>query len=246
MFNARKIFPAFDENTGEIYLPSLGKIVPFERAIRKNKMDKSVRVFDPRSNKDLCINDAIERALIDKTSGMIIDPKSGGCGGLLSIKEAVKRGVVSVTGAPLVTGHHESEGGVESAVITSRKLRHTNQHGHFDNVENHHLHKHRHQHHSSETKRVSSKVKTRIEHDTEYLSSDLLHSIDASFVAAGGSVTIKQANEEGRKRYTREGDVIQRVRGDFKETVLEAGRAAKVTSKGSYENVESKSSGRVH
>ena len=37
MFNTRKLFPAFDENTGEIYLPSMDKIVPFERAIRKGK-----------------------------------------------------------------------------------------------------------------------------------------------------------------------------------------------------------------
>lgn len=68
-FNHRKIFSAFNENTGEIFLTSRGKIVPFEKAMRKNKMDKSVRIFDPKSNKDLTINDAIERAIIDKTSG---------------------------------------------------------------------------------------------------------------------------------------------------------------------------------
>lgn len=163
MFNTRKIFPAFDENTGEIYLPSLGKIVPFERAIRKNKMDKSVRIFDPRSNKDLVINDALERGIIDKTSGMVIDPKSGGCGGLLSIKEAVKRGIVSVTGAPVVTGHHEAaDGGIESAVITSRKLRHHNQHGHFDSVHERrdfHSHRHRHRHQQkNHSEHIDSKV----------------------------------------------------------------------------------------
>lgn len=58
-FNSRKIISAFDENTGEIYLPSLGKIVPFEKAIRRKKMDKSVKIFDPKSNRDLTINDAI-------------------------------------------------------------------------------------------------------------------------------------------------------------------------------------------
>jgi len=120
-FNHRKIFSAFDENTGEIFLSSLGKIVPFEKAMRKNKMDKSVRIFDPKSNKDLTLNDAIERAIIDKTSGMVIDPKGGS---LLSIKEAVKRGILSVSGAPVVTGHHDSEK-IETPVITSRKTRHS-------------------------------------------------------------------------------------------------------------------------
>ena len=72
-FNHRKLFSAFNENTGEIFLTSRGKIVPFEKAMRKNKMDKSVRIFDPKSNKDLTINDAIERAIIDKTSGMLYD-----------------------------------------------------------------------------------------------------------------------------------------------------------------------------
>jgi len=64
-----KIFSAFNENTGEIFLGSRAKLVPFEKAMRKNKMDKSVRIFDPKSNKDLTINDAIERAILDKTSG---------------------------------------------------------------------------------------------------------------------------------------------------------------------------------
>jgi len=68
-FNHRKIFSAFNENTGEIFLGSRSKLVPFEKAMRKNKMDKSVRIFDPKSNKDLTINDAIERAILDKTSG---------------------------------------------------------------------------------------------------------------------------------------------------------------------------------
>lgn len=58
-FNTRKLISAFDENTGEIFLSSLGKIVPFEKAIRRKKMDKSVRIFDPKSNRDLTINDAI-------------------------------------------------------------------------------------------------------------------------------------------------------------------------------------------
>ena len=75
-----------------------------------------------RSNKDMTLNDAIERAIIDKTSGMVIEPKGGG---LLSIKEAVKRGVVGVTGAPVVTGHHENGESIEQATITSRRSRHS-------------------------------------------------------------------------------------------------------------------------
>ena len=206
-------------------------------------MDKSVKVFDPRTNKDLVINDAIERGLIDKTSGMIIDPKSGA---LLSIKEAVKRGVVSVTGAPLVTGKHECDaGGVESSEITSRKVRHTHTHGHFDNVSgrrDHHLHHHHHHnknnHRShSDTKRYSKK-KTPIEHDLEFLNSDFV--MANLGLGDGGSVitNIKLKNEEGVKRTNlKSGDVtMHKVKGDYKETVLQPGHSPKVTSKGSYEN----------
>ena len=84
---------------------------------------------------------------------MIIDPK--GCGGLLSIKEAVKRGIVSITGSPVVTGHHNSEA-IETPQITSRKNRHLTQK--FDDVsisncntlpiiKNRSNKSHRHQHH---------------------------------------------------------------------------------------------------
>ena len=48
VLNSRKLFSAFNENTGEIFLSSKNKIVPFEKAIRKNKLDKCVRIFDPR------------------------------------------------------------------------------------------------------------------------------------------------------------------------------------------------------
>jgi len=119
-FNSRKIFSAFDENTGEIFLVSRERIVPFEKAVRKNKIDSDVKIFDPRLNRDLSINDAFEHGILDKRTGMIIDPKGGS---LLSIKEAVKRGVVSINGAPVVTGHHDSEA-TEHARITSRKERH--------------------------------------------------------------------------------------------------------------------------
>lgn len=208
-FNSRKIISAFDENTGEIFLPSINKIVPFEKAIRRKKMDKSVRIFDPKSNRDLTINDAIERAIIDKTSGMIIDPK--GCGGLLSIKEAVKRGIVSITGAPVVTGHHNSET-IETPTITSRKHRHFPPQK-FDDViaetstplpivksrsSGHHHHHHHHHSNGSRLKSASSSrlisnqstsngalksksyTKTPIIYDSEFLQSDLLKEMGSS------------------------------------------------------------------
>lgn len=238
-FNTRKIFSAFDENTGEIFLVSLGKIVPFEKAIRKNKMDKSVRIFDPKSNKDLTINDTIERAVIDKTSGMVIDPK--GCGGLLSIKEAVKRGILSITGAPLVTGHHNSET-IEAPMITSRKTRH-DMHK-FDDIADskssrHHLHHHRSKNDllkSSSGSEIGLKsrslTKTPIVYDSEYLSSDLLSS--ASTTDPNVVTNIKTTNEEHRKKISGR-DVTETIKADFKETVIEPGQLPKVTSSANYE-----------
>jgi hypothetical protein len=79
-------------------------------------------------------------------------------------------------------------------------------------------------------------VKTPIEHDTEFLSSDLLQANPSLLTSDGGSVTIKQTNEEGRKRYTQSGDVVSRVRGDFKETLIEVGHSPVVTAKGNYES----------
>ena len=120
-FNTRKLFSTFDENTGEIYLAKADKIVPFERAVRKcvNAGAKAstdattaaacaVRLFDPRSGKELSVHDAIERGIVHRKTGMIVDPKAGN---LLSIREAVKRCIVSVSGAPVVTGRH---GGYEA------------------------------------------------------------------------------------------------------------------------------------
>lgn len=233
-FNTRKIISMFDENTGEIFLSSLGKIVPFEKAIRKKKMDKSVRIFDPKSNRDLSINDAIERAIIDKTSGMIIDPK--GCGGLLSIKEAVKRGIVSVTGAPVVTGHHNSET-IETPTITSRKTRHHLMQKFDDVIERNSLMDSRvkRSHHSSKSSALKSQslTKTPIVYDGEYLQSDLIK--HANLPSDPSLITsIKTTNEEHRKKIT--GDsLIESVKADFKETVIEPGKLPKVTSSANYE-----------
>jgi hypothetical protein len=247
-FNSRKIFSAFDENTGEIFLPSLGKIVPFEKAIRRKKMDKSVKIFDPKSNRDLTVNDAIERAIIDKTSGMIIDPK--GCGGLLSIKEAVKRGIVSVAGAPVVTGHHNSET-IEAPTITSRKLRH-HPPQRFDDVTGSlpivKSRNSRHHHHrddklkSSSSSRISansqtngsnlkskSYSKTPIIYDAEYLQSDLLKDVDPTVKA-----TYKTTNEEHRKKISGN-DVTELLKSDYKETLLEPGEKPKVTASANYQ-----------
>ncbi|RNA44605.1 microtubule-actin cross-linking factor isoforms 1 2 3 5-like [Brachionus plicatilis] len=223
-FNTRKIYSAFDENTGEIFLVSTGKLVAFEKAVRKNKMDKSIRVFDPRSNKDLSIGDALERCLLDKTSGMVIDPK--GCGGLLSIKEAVKRGILSITGAPLVTGHHNSET-VEPPVITSRKSRHILHN--FDEINEpkaQHGHARRH-------KQKSEATRTPIVYDAEYLSSDLIR--DSGGLVDRSAVTnVRLTNEEHRKRTSASG-VKETLKADFKETVIRPGQLPVVTSSANYE-----------
>ena len=165
-FNTRKLFSTFDENTGEIYLAKADKIVPFERAVRKcvNAGAKAstdataaaacaVRLFDPRSGKELSVHDAIERGIVHRKTGMIVDPKAGN---LLSIREAVKRCIVSVSGAPVVTGRHGgyeaplaitasaadaqltsahsqshlAAGVVEAPVFTSRRLRHAHHQQH--------------------------------------------------------------------------------------------------------------------
>lgn len=105
---------------------------------------------------------------------MIIDPK--GCGGLLSIKEAVKRGIVSVTGAPVVTGHHNSET-IETPTITSRKHRHFPPQK-FDDVivepstplpiiksrsgHHHRRHHHHHNHSQESSSRMKSASSSRI------------------------------------------------------------------------------------
>jgi len=229
-FNHRKIFSAFDENTGEIFLSSLGKIVPFEKAMRKNKMDKSIRIFDPKSNKDLTLNDAIERAILDKTSGMVIDPKGGG---LLSIKEAVKRGILSVSGAPVVTGHHDSEK-IETPVITSRKTRHSLLQ--FDEVNENGVPPKTNGTKSNKSKPTSStkKTKTPIVYDTEYLNSEFIRENPNILNNPTTITSIKTTNEEHRKKIKGK-DVTETIRADFKETVIKPGELPVVTSKANFE-----------
>ena len=231
-FNTRKLFPAFDENTGEIFLNSRAKIVPFEKAVRKNKLDKSVRIFDPKSNKDLTLNDAIERAIIDKTSGMVIDPKGGG---LLSIKEAVKRGILSITGAPVVTGHHNSEA-IEAPKITSRKTRHSMQQ--FDDVSEPNGHERSSRVFSRVSKTngstgFSSRARKPIANDTEYLSSEILQRNPGLLSDQSVITNIKVTNEEHRKKI-KGNDVIESLKTDYKETVIKPGESPKVTSSGTY------------
>lgn len=234
-FNTRKIYSAFDENTGEIFLVSLAKIVPFEKAIRKNKMDKSIRIFDPRSNKDLTISDSIERCLIDKTSGMVIDPK--GCGGLLSIKEAVKRGILSITGAPLVTGHHNSET-IETPIITSRKSRHILHN--FDDISEPKTHRSHHHHYTRHHKQKSdekskSTSRTPIIYDNEYLNSDLIRNNPSLISGDPSTITnVRLSNEEHRKKISNSG-VRETLKADYKETVIRPGQMPVVTSSANYE-----------
>jgi hypothetical protein len=224
MFNTRKLFSAFNENTGEIFLSSKSKIVPFERAIRKNKLDKSVRIFDPKSNKDLTINDAIERAIIDKTSGMIIDPKGGN---LLSVKEAVKRGILSITGAPVVTGHHGSET-IETPTITSRNQRHsTQQFDHVNEVADQNIS------YPTKSSRQQKRTKTPIARDTEFFGSDILKRNPNLMSDPNVITNLKTTNEEHRKKI-KGNSVIESLKGDFKETVLKPGETPKVTSSSSY------------
>lgn len=238
-FNHRKIFSAFNENTGEIFLVSRGKIVPFEKAMRKNKMDKSVRIFDPKSNKDLTLNDALERAIIDKTSGMIIDPKGGG---LLSIKEAVKRGIVSVTGSPVVTGHHENNETIEQATITSRRSRHSaiqfdevNEHTDRQSFTKSRSHKMRSDRSKSSKAPVSLRTTPKpIVYDNEFLSSDFIRENPGVMTDMKTKTTIKTTTEEHTKR-TNGKDVTEKVKADFKETVLAPGERPHVSSTALYE-----------
>ncbi|CAF0712705.1 unnamed protein product [Brachionus calyciflorus] len=230
-FNTRKICSAFDENTGEIFLVNLGKLVQFEKAIRKNKMDKSMRIFDPKCNKDLSLTDCIERCVIDKTSGMVIDPK--GHGGLLSIKEAVKRGILSITGAPLVTGHHNSET-IETPMITSRKTRHIMHK--FDDISEPRRAKTRSDNSTSSESNLKSKsvTKTPIVYDMEYLNSDLVNN---NLLTSGGAslvTNVKTTNEEHRKKISGS-DVKETLRADYKETVIKPGEVPVVTSSANYE-----------
>lgn len=207
---------------------------------------------------------------------MIIDPK--GCGGLLSIKEAVKRGIVSITGAPVVTGHHNSET-IEAPTITSRKHRHFPPQK-FDDVvaeppstplpivksrssggARRHHHHHHHHHQSSRSgsggdasrlKSASSSrigessatganglksksyTKTPIIYDAEFLqSADLLKEIGGTD-SADSVTTLKTTNEEHRKKISGQ-DVTERVKSNFKETVLAPGELPKVTATANYE-----------
>lgn len=190
---------------------------------------------------------------------MIIDPK--GCGGLLSIKEAVKRGIVSITGSPVVTGHHNSET-IEAPTITSRKNRHLTQK--FDDVSIHasntlpimkqrHTKSSRHHHHhgnklkSASSSRMSSTAtqsasssnglksksytKTPIVYDAEFLQSDLLKNADPNLVTS-----LKTTNEEHARKISGN-DVTEVNKSDFKETLLEPGQLPKVTASANYEKV---------
>jgi hypothetical protein len=231
-YNTRKIFSAFDENTGEIFLPSRSKVVPFEKAIRKNKMDKNVKIFDPKSNKDLSINDAIEYGIIDKASGMVIEPKSRN---LVSIKEACKRGILSVCGAPLVTGHHDSET-IEKATITSKKHRHLLQQ--FDDV-----HDEQNGHKASNgdlsndlgdllttsaikrNKLTRTKTEAIDRDESSDQMSDLFGRLNFN---PNSKVVLKETNEEYRKKLVSDKDghiteVNNNVKTNFKESVLEPG-----------------------
>jgi len=236
-FNHRKIFSSFNENTGEIFLTSRGKIVPFEKAMRKNKIDKSVRIFDPKSNKDLTINDAIERAIIDRTSGMVIDPKGGG---LLSIKEAVKRGILCLTGAPVVTGHHENNETIETATITSRKSRHLNSQFDEVNERGENLFENTYMKHRSQKKKSSvssnpaKKGKTPIVYDQEYLNSDYVRENPGVLNNQNVKTTIKTTTEEHSKRISG-ANVTEKVKADFKETVLAPGEKPHTHSTALYE-----------
>ena len=169
----------------------------------------------------MTINDAIERAIIDKTSGMIIDPKGGN---LLSVKEAVKRGILSITGAPVVTGHHGSET-IETPKITSRKTRHSMQQ--FDDVSDPHT--------NSYAKFSASQPRVRhaIVRDSEFLGSEILQSNPALLRDPNMITNIKTTTEEHRKKI-RGNEVLESLKGDSKETVIKPGEAPKVTSSSNY------------
>lgn len=192
---------------------------------------------------------------------MIIDPK--GCGGLLSIREAVKRGIVSVTGAPVVTGHHNSET-IETPTITSRKLRHNPPQRFDDSVSNHNHNTNtlpivksrssrpRHHHHHKQLKSASSSrlngggagagssangLKSK-----SYTKTPIIY--DAEFLQSDllkdaqtdptVTTTLKTSNEEHRKKISGN-DVTELTRSGFKETLIQPGEMPKVTASGNYE-----------
>jgi hypothetical protein len=250
-FNTRKIFSAFDENTGEIFLQSRGKIVPFEKAVRKNKMDKDVKIFDPKHNRELSINDAIEHGLLDKTTGMIIDPKGGS---LLNIREAVKRGIVTLVGSPVVTGHHDSET-IEKPVITSRKNRHLLQ-PYDDDIDNNNgrtataavgvetgklssktrvLYDNNNKNNGSAVMMNSPRTKTQMVYDFDDSMTSTTSDNNKYDSLLGRVTKITTHSEEHSKRIRDEGDVINKVKKNFKETVLQPGLPDKITASSNYE-----------
>jgi len=259
-FNHRKLLPAFDENTGEIYLPALGKLVSFEKAVRKDKIkDNSIRLFHPNLNRDLAIGDALERAILDKSTGMVIDVNNNNnnninnnkdgnkssSSSLLSIKEAVKRGILSISGAPLVTGHHDSQT-TETPVITTRKLRHTNPNQYED------MHHHQSQSGVDEilststsssqkssnvipTKKIRIKQKHHNNNDNNNENSNsMMYNINKN--DQNVITTVKTSNEERRKKITQDNEVTERVKGDYREEVFVPGEKPKVTSQSNYQN----------
>ncbi len=170
---------------------------------------------------------------------MVIDPKSGG---LLSIKEAVKRGILSITGAPVVTGHHNGDA-IETPMITSRKTRHSHQQ--FDEVIDsasptngtRNGHKNNSSKHVDIDARPRAKATARIKRDD--LNSDLLHSNPEILADSAHLVTsVKTSSEEGRRRFRENGDVLEMTRSQFKETVHAPGERARVTAAGNYANVK--------
>ncbi len=167
---------------------------------------------------------------------MVIDPKGGG---LLSIKEACKRGIICVTGAPVVTGHHENNETIETATITSRRSRHLN--NQFDEVnekgdnffEKSYIKQRSHKLKSS-TESGKTKKKTPIVYDNEFLNSDYIRENPGVINNPGVKTTIKTTTEEHRKRISGQ-NVIEKVKADFKETVLAPGEKPHVQSTALYD-----------
>ncbi len=167
---------------------------------------------------------------------MVIDPKGGG---LLSIKEACKRGILCVTGAPVVTGHHENNEAIEAATITSRRSRHLN--NQFDEVnekgdtffESSFIKQRGHRTKSS-AESARAKKKTPIVYDNEFLNSDYIRENPGVLTNAKVKTTIKTTTEEHRKKISGQ-DVIEKVKADFKETVLVPGEKPHVQSTALYD-----------
>lgn len=170
---------------------------------------------------------------------MIIDPKGGG---LLSIKEAVKRGILCLTGAPVVTGHHENNETIETATITSKKSRHlniqfdeVNDNGDRNFVKSYDTQKVRNRSTSrNHTSSDSRTKKTPIVYDTEYLNSDYVRENPGVINDMNTKTTIKTTTEEHRKRISGQ-DVTEKIKADFKETVLSPGERPHVQSTALYE-----------